>query len=134
MLHVLNTLKDDKSWSFVGGLGVGNIHKLVGVESGKYLLFYFILFYFILFFWPHCMACRILIPRPGIEPASPALGVQSLNHWTAKEIPGKYLFRSKPVTESPVQPGALVWERKEPLSRVCSFGVKSYLLDPSWLA
>ena len=47
MLHVLNTLKDDKSWSFVGGLGVGNIHKLVGVESGKYLLFYFILFYFI---------------------------------------------------------------------------------------
>ena len=33
------------------------------------------------------MACGILVPRPGIEPAPPALEVWSLNHWTAREVP-----------------------------------------------
>ena len=31
--------------------------------------------------------CRILDPRPGIEPLSPAVEVQTLNHWTAREVP-----------------------------------------------
>ena len=26
-----------------------------------------------------------LVPRPGIEPRPPVLGVQSLNHWTTRE-------------------------------------------------
>ena len=43
------------------------------------------LFVFFLNFWPHRAACGILVPRSGIEPLSPALGVQSLNHWTARE-------------------------------------------------
>ena len=30
----------------------------------------------------------ILVPRPGIKPAPLALEVQSLNHWTAREVPG----------------------------------------------
>ena len=33
------------------------------------------------------VACEILVPRPGIEPMSPALEVQSLNHWTTREVP-----------------------------------------------
>ena len=33
------------------------------------------------------MACGILVPRPGIEPASPTLEAQCLNHWTALEVP-----------------------------------------------
>ena len=33
------------------------------------------------------MACGILVPRPGIKPAPPALETQSLNHWTARDIP-----------------------------------------------
>ena len=33
-----------------------------------------------------CM--RGLVPRPGIEPGPPALGVQSLTHWTTREVPG----------------------------------------------
>ena len=33
------------------------------------------------------MACEILVPRPGIEPMSPALEAQGLNHWTAREVP-----------------------------------------------
>ena len=33
------------------------------------------------------MACGILVPQPGFEPAPPALEAQSLNHWTAREVP-----------------------------------------------
>ena len=28
-----------------------------------------------------------LVPQPGIEPRPPAMEVQSLNHWTAQEVP-----------------------------------------------
>ena len=28
-----------------------------------------------------------LVPRPGIEPGPPALGVWSLTHWTTREVP-----------------------------------------------
>ena len=38
-------------------------------------------------FWLHHRACRILVPQPGIEPAPPAVQVQSLNPWTAREVP-----------------------------------------------
>ena len=40
-----------------------------------------------LFIWPHGAACGILVPRPGIELAPPALGAWSLSHWTAREVP-----------------------------------------------
>lgn len=36
-------------------------------------------------FEPHGMACRILVPRPGIKPMPPAVGAWSLNH----RLPGK---------------------------------------------
>ena len=29
-----------------------------------------------------------LVPWPGIEPRPPALGVQSLSHWTIRQVPG----------------------------------------------
>ena len=33
-----------------------------------------------------------LVPPPGMEPRPPALGVQSLSHWTTREVPeGWYL-------------------------------------------
>ena len=32
-------------------------------------------------------ACGILAPRPGVEPCAPCIGRQSLNHWTAREVP-----------------------------------------------
>ena len=28
-----------------------------------------------------------LIPPPGVEPVPPALGVWSLNHWSARKVP-----------------------------------------------
>ena len=33
------------------------------------------------------MACGILVPSPGMEPASPAVDVWSVNHWASREIP-----------------------------------------------
>ena len=36
------------------------------------------------------MACRILVPQPETEP--PALEVQSLNHWTTREVPGPHFW------------------------------------------
>ena len=42
---------------------------------------------FIFRLWLRCTAYGILGPQPGIEPGSPALDMQSLNHWTVKEAP-----------------------------------------------
>ena len=36
--------------------------------------------------------CRILISQAGIEPTPSALKVQSLNHWTTREVPGRIHF------------------------------------------
>ena len=33
------------------------------------------------------MACRILVPQPGIEPMPSAVEARNLNHWTAREVP-----------------------------------------------
>ena len=33
-----------------------------------------------------------LVPWPGIEPGPPALGGQSLSHWTNQKVPVAYLF------------------------------------------
>ena len=54
--------------------------------------FFFVLFVFIFkIFWPCCTACGILVPRPGIEAAPPAVEAWSLNHWTTGEVP-EHLF------------------------------------------
>ena len=41
---------------------------------------------FFFFFWPHSVTWGILVPRPGIEPAPPALEAWSLNLWTTREV------------------------------------------------
>ena len=42
--------------------------------------------------WPHHVACRTLVPRPGIKPVPPAVEMWSPNHWTAREFPMMTLF------------------------------------------
>ena len=42
-------------------------------------------------FLPCRVACRILVPQPGIKPVLPALGAQSLNCWTTRDVPGNIL-------------------------------------------
>ena len=43
---------------------------------GVFLVVYFVLFCF----WPHHVACRVLVPRPGIEPRPLAVKAQRPNH------------------------------------------------------
>ena len=38
------------------------------------------------------MACRTLVPKPGIEPMPSAVKVLSLNHWTTREA-SRLIFR-----------------------------------------
>ena len=51
---------------------------------------------FFFFFWLRSMACGILVPWPRIqgwmEPMPPAVGAQSLNHWTAREVLSSSLY------------------------------------------
>ena len=35
----------------------------------------------------HSIACRILVPLPGIEPMFPAVEAWNPNYWTAREVP-----------------------------------------------
>ena len=41
---------------------------------------------------PHPVAFGILVSWPGMEPMPPALEMQSLNHWTAREVPPMIFF------------------------------------------
>ena len=60
-------------------------YPLVCGESPCFLLCVYIYIY-IFFFWPHHVACRILVPQPGIQLVPPAVEVWSLNQWTATEV------------------------------------------------
>lgn len=46
-----------------------------------------LIFCLVCLFWPHHVECRLLVPRPGIEPSLSLLEVQMLNYWTSREIP-----------------------------------------------
>ena len=41
----------------------------------------------IIIIWPHCAACRILVPQPVTKPMFPAVEMWSLNKWTARQVP-----------------------------------------------
>ena len=45
------------------------------------------LFIFILFLFFDWVACRILVPWPGVEPMPPAVEAWHPNHWAAREVP-----------------------------------------------
>ena len=53
---------------------------------------FLLLFWLFGFFWPHRVACRILVPWPGIEPVPPVVEAQSPNHWTSREVLKHHLF------------------------------------------
>ena len=44
-------------------------------------------FYWLFFFCCLTLAWGILVPQSGISPVPPAVEVQSLNHWTTREVP-----------------------------------------------
>ena len=48
--------------------------------------------FFFFFFGPHPMACRILVPQPGIETMPPAVEASSPTYWITRDIPVCPLF------------------------------------------
>ena len=68
-------------------LHISATHLLPFLFSIFHSLFYlFIYFIFLLLLLLHHVASWILVPPPGTEPTSAALGAWSLNHWTAREV------------------------------------------------
>ena len=54
----------------------------------SFFFFQFILLKYSIFYFGHVLQqWGILVPLPGIEPMSPALKAQSLNHWTTRLVP-----------------------------------------------
>ena len=56
--------------------------------------FFFKLFFQIIYLAVPGFNCGIcdLVPPPGIEPRPPALGAQTLSHWTEREVSGPYSY------------------------------------------
>ena len=80
-----------RHYRFAVFVGEGEFRSLLYLHLG---LVFWVLFWFGLVFWffGH-LACRILVPRPGVEPAPAAVEVQSLNHWTTREVPVPECFK-----------------------------------------
>ena len=47
---------------------------------------------FVFNFLPHCEACGISVPPPGIEPVPPGTEAWSPNRWTTREFPITYFW------------------------------------------
>ena len=75
----------------------------VTVTTSLFFFLDFVFCWFVFSFWPCGPACRTLVPWPGIEPSSPALKVQSLNHWTTREVP--LITSLKTLSPKTVTPG-----------------------------
>ena len=69
-------------------------HKTCAFIALKQFFFIRILKKSFIYFWPHLAECEILVLWPGLEPVPPAVEVQSLNHWTARDAP-LLLFKCK---------------------------------------
>ena len=76
------------SWPFFSSF-VKSIQSLLPCCVFLKIIFNFVFtpFLFLKILWPCHVPYRILVPHPGIEPATPSLEAWSLNHWTAREVP-----------------------------------------------
>ena len=62
------------------------IYSTIEEPLGCFKGFFRIIITLLRAFWPSCLACGILVPCPGMEPAAPAVEAQNLNHWTTREV------------------------------------------------
>ena len=56
------------------------LHRVLVVARGIFFFFFF------------SFSRWDLVPQPGIEPGSPALGAWSLTHWTTRKVPRVFSF------------------------------------------
>ena len=88
--------------------------------------FFKIILFLIFIFWLHHTACGILGPRPGIEPVSPALAAQILNHWTTMEVPASGFLTTRPPGKPPDP--VLIYNFDNVVSTVWGFFLFAFLL------
>ena len=62
------------------------VHSMGYLFAFLKVSFYLFLFIYFYLFRPCHVACRILVPLPGIEPMPPAVEARILNHWTTREV------------------------------------------------
>ena len=67
-----------------------HLYILFGEMSLMSFAHFLIVFFFS--FFGHAIWQQDLSSQPGIERASPAVEVQSLNHWTTREVPVLFVF------------------------------------------
>ena len=102
LVESVNKTSAAKVWPRCFSFNVYLIICLHFLSPSLFFIVFLLLFYFYLFiFRTCCVACEILVPQPAIEPLPPASGAQSLNHWTAREVPDHSLnFKSKTTPSS----------------------------------
>ena len=91
MLFSLPVSTNDRrgqKWKLLPKQGLSSMILLLG-NFGELFKKNYHEFSFFFFFWPHHMACGILVPRPGIELVTSAVRAQSPNHWIARKFPGE---------------------------------------------
>ena len=86
-----------RTWSREKKAGQGDMEKSAARAQGPRDLGECFHLFFFFFFWPHCTACGILVPQPGIEPGSLAVKARSPTHWTAREVPEHFHLYPKPL-------------------------------------
>ena len=79
MLGGVEVIPDAVEWTPAESRGVWGVPGPTAFLKKILSLFLSFFLYFLL----HHIVCGISVPRPGIEPATPAVEVRSLNHWTA---------------------------------------------------
>ena len=80
--------------------------------------------WFFFFFQLYCMACRILVPWPGIEFTPSAVKRQNPNHWTPRKFPTIPCFYSVTLL---VKTSKLGWFWYAPSCRIRAPIVRLYL-------
>ena len=61
-----------------------------GVQKVSFFLYIYLFNYSVVL--TLCCGMLDLVPQTGIEPMPLALGLQSLNHWTTREVPVSILL------------------------------------------
>ena len=75
---LLKNWKCNQLHSYISSVQEENNFRWTAEKQDNPLLDIFLVFFF--FFWPHHVACGIVVPWLGIKHVIPALEVQSLNH------------------------------------------------------
>ena len=101
ILHATTKTQHSQNKYFKTRRGVV-MHGFLSLFHHKYLL------YVVIYLAATGLSCNMwdllscclwdLVPWPGIEPGPPALGAQSLSHWTTREVPPNILKLSPKTT------------------------------------